>query len=268
VILSLNTFDPAISRKLHGRDLVSQKRSAIDNLTEAGVRMTLLNVLIRETNEESLAEIFELLKTNDQILSLTVQTMTYTGQGGGRWQDRRHIPVDEATEIVCSQSGGMLEASDFMARPSTHPLCYRLCYAMKTAGGLLPLSRLFDRDRLAGMLRDSYLIRLEDGESLFREAIDQLYSRGKDQYLPPLRKLIERLFPQDRVLDDARRQREAESAIKTVYIHSHMDEETFDAGRAMHCTDLVPAEPGRLIPACTYNLFYRKQDERFYVPHD
>ena len=29
--------------------------------------------------------------------------------------------------------------------------------------------------------------------------------------------------------------------------------------------DLVPAEPGRLIPACTYNLFYRMLDERFYV---
>jgi hypothetical protein len=33
----------------------------------------------------------------------------------------------------------------------------------------------------------------------------------------------------------------------------------------MMCPDLVPAEPGRLIPACTYNLFYRMKDERFYV---
>jgi uncharacterized radical SAM superfamily Fe-S cluster-containing enzyme len=44
-----------------------------------------------------------------------------------------------------------------------------------------------------------------------------------------------------------------------------MDEDTFDASRAMLCPDLVPASPGRLIPACTYNLFYRRQDERYYV---
>ncbi len=44
-----------------------------------------------------------------------------------------------------------------------------------------------------------------------------------------------------------------------------MDEDTFDCSRAMMCPDLVPAEPGRLIPACTYNLFYRMKDERFYV---
>jgi hypothetical protein len=33
----------------------------------------------------------------------------------------------------------------------------------------------------------------------------------------------------------------------------------------MLCPDLVPVEPGRLIPACTYNLFYRMKDERFYA---
>ena len=52
--------------------------------------------------------------------------------------------------------------------------------------------------------------------------------------------------------------------MRTVYLHAHMDEDTFDCSRAMLCPDLVPAEPGRLIPACTYNLFYRMKDERFY----
>ena len=61
------------------------------------------------------------------------------------------------------------------------------------------------------------------------------------------------------------RQRIAEEAVRTVYIHAHMDEDTFDCSRAMMCPDQVPAEPGRLIPACAYNLFYRMQDERFYV---
>ena len=83
VIFSLNTLDAEISRRLHGRDLVGVKRRAIENLARAGVRMTLLNVLIRDVNEYTLADLLELMREHDHILSLTVQTMTYTGQGGG-----------------------------------------------------------------------------------------------------------------------------------------------------------------------------------------
>ena len=77
-----------------------------------------------------------------------------------------------------------------------------------------------------------------------------------------------RLFPRATPLDDFQRQQVAESAVRTIYIHAHMDEDTFDCSRAMLCPDLVPAEPGRLIPACTYNLFYRMQDTRFFEPQD
>jgi 7,8-dihydro-6-hydroxymethylpterin dimethyltransferase len=265
VILSFNTLDSETSVKLHGADLVDIKLKAIENLTRAGVRMTLLNVMVRDTNEDAISGIFELMRQNDQILSLTVQTMTYTGQGGGQWGDRKHLPVDEATRIVCEQSGGMLDPSDFMPRPSTHPLCYSLCYMIKSDDAFLPFLRFAAPEKIAPLLGDSYLIRLGDDDSFFREAIDGLYARGETENLAVFRKLVEDLYPADRVLSDFQRQARAESAIRTVYIHSHMDEDTFDSGRAMLCGDLVPAEPGKLIPACTYNLFYRQQDERFYV---
>jgi len=265
VILSFNTFDGEISSQLHGRDLVDVKFRAIENLTRAGARMTLLNVMIRETNEDSIAGIFDLMRQNDQILSLTVQTMTYTGQGGGRWTARKHLPVDEATRIVCEQSGGMLEPSDFMPRPSTHPLCYSLCYMIKSDNAFLPFLRFAEAEKIAPLLNDSYLIRLGDDDSFFREAIDNLYARGETENLTVFRKLVEDLYPSQRALSQFERQSRAESAIRTVYIHSHMDEDTFDSSRAMLCGDMVPAEPGKLIPACTYNMFYRQQDERFYV---
>ena len=67
------------------RDLTEVKQQAIENLARAGVRMTLLQVLIRDVNENALPHLFELMRTNENILSLTIQTMTYTGQGGGRF---------------------------------------------------------------------------------------------------------------------------------------------------------------------------------------
>ena len=265
VILSLNTLDGQISRRLHGRDVVSDKLRAIDNLTRAGVQMTLLNVMIRGINEDAIAGLWSLMRQNDRVLSLTVQTMTYTGQGGGRFERTGHIPVDEAAQIVCRQTDGELEFGDFVTRPSAHPLCYLICYALKAGGAVVPFARLAGADRLAEMIADSYLVRPHEGQDFFTDAINQLYAQGRTEHLRVLRRLVEELYPPGRPLGPFDRQRIAESAVRTVYVHAHMDEDTFDCSRAMLCPDLVPAEPGRLIPACTYNLLYRMKDERFYV---
>ncbi len=106
VILSFNTFDRRTSTQLHGRDLVDTKLRAVENLKRAGARMTLLNVLIRGVNEDALSGLFDLMRGNDNILSLTVQTMTYTGQGGGLFTRSLHLPVDEAARIICRESRG------------------------------------------------------------------------------------------------------------------------------------------------------------------
>jgi uncharacterized radical SAM superfamily Fe-S cluster-containing enzyme len=265
VILSFNTFNQETALILHGRDVVKAKLKAIDNLTRAGVKMTLLHVMMRNTNENVIAGIFDLMRANDNILGLTVQTMTYTGQGGGHWQTRKHIPVDEAAQIVCEQSDGSLKFSDFLPRPSSHPLCYLTCYILKSGETLLPFARFASPEKLLSFMSDSYLIRLDEEEDYFRDVINQLYARGETEHLRLFRELIETLYPKKGPVTVFERQRLAESSVRTIYVHAHMDEDTFDCSRAMLCPDLVPAEPGRLIPACTYNLLYRMKDARFYV---
>ena len=265
VILSFDTFDPAVSVALHGRDIVAAKLQAIENLTRAGVKMTLLYVMVRDVNESAIEGLFRLMEANDSILSLTVQTLTYTGQGGGCVPKRRHIPVDEAVRIVCRQSNGILQFSDFLPRPSAHPLCYLTSYLLRSRGRWLPFARFAPREKLLAWMADSYLMRLEGEEAFFRSAVNDLYARGERDQLAVFRELVETLYPPDAPRSVFERQRLAESCVRTVYVHAHMDEDTFDCSRAMQCPDLVPAEPGRWIPACTYNLFYRQKDERFYV---
>ena len=265
VVLSFNTFDREVSKRLHGRDVVDAKLQAIDNLTRAGAKMTLLNVMIRQVNENAIAGILDLMRDNDNILSLTVQTMTYTGQGGGSFERTEHVPVDAAARIVAEQSAGALEFDDFVTRPSAHPLCYLICYLLKSGARLLPFARLAPRDRIEQLIADSYLVRPGRESTFFTDAINALYAEGRDEELHVLRGLVERLYPAGEAVSDFDRQQIAEAAVRTIYVHAHMDEDTFDCSRAMLCPDLVPAEPGRLVPACTYNLFYRMQDPRFYV---
>ncbi len=265
VILSFDTLNSETSRRMCGMDLVDIKKKAMDNLARAGVRMTLLNVMVRGLNENEIGDVLEIMCSDDHILGITIQTMTHTGQGGSSWPDRRHIPVDEAVAILCSHSKGRLQFSDFVQRPSAHPLCYLSCYMLKSDHGeLLPMARYLPTDEIERVTRESYLPRTDCQEELFRKMVDECYSRGDERNLQSFRDMLLRLYPPGKVLSSFERQRAAEASARTIYVHAHMDEDNFDCSRAMLCPDLVPSESGRLVPACTYNLFYRRQDPRFF----
>jgi hypothetical protein len=136
---------------------------------------------------------------------------------------------------------------------------------LKSGTQWLPFARFAPREKLLSLMEDSYLIRLEGEEQFFRDVVNDLFAKGQIEHLRLFRRLVETLYPSGKTLSVFERQRLAESCVRTVYVHTHMDEDTFDCSRAMLCPDLVPSEPGKLIPACTYNLFYRMEDERFYV---
>jgi hypothetical protein len=74
------------------------------------------------------------------------------------------------------------------------------------------------------------------------------------------------MFPPGKALPLADRQRVAERASKAIYIHSHMDEESFDVSRIMKCSVGVPETDGSNIPTCSYNVLYRERDQRFADP--
>jgi 7,8-dihydro-6-hydroxymethylpterin dimethyltransferase len=266
VALSFNTIRPHESVQLNGTDLVETKLRAIENLTEAGARITLLNVMVRGINEDATEAMLDLMCSHDSILSMCIQTMTYTGQGGGAFEPARHIPVDEATQIVCKHSRGQLKFADFLPRASAHPLCYSVCYMLKTGSTILPFTQFTTREEFLSLMKNSYLIRLDDQPRFFQDAINAAYAKADDHALSVFRQLVTTLYPSESPRPDVfQRQRLAEASVRTIYIYTHMDEDTFDCSRAVLCPDQVPDASRTMIPACTYNLFYRMQDPRFYA---
>ena len=268
VILSLDTLDAETSQRLHGRDIVSLKLRALENLERAGVQTTLLMVLVSGVNESELGRMVELALERDFIRSLTIQTMTYTGQGGGGFQPRGHIPVDGVERRIEELTGGRLRRSDFLPLPTAHPLCYGVSYLLlDEKGGAHSFSRLLGRETLARHLADGYL--LHPGEELedeLRRAIDRLWSQGGEpELLAAVKSMLQAIYPRGEELSIHERQRRAERRVKTIYVHAHMDEDTYEVGRAMRCPDQVPVDAARLIGACNYNLFYRMKDPRFWI---
>jgi uncharacterized radical SAM superfamily Fe-S cluster-containing enzyme len=267
-ILSLDTLDPGRSARLHGRDIVAEKRAALDALERAGVQTTLLMVLVGGVNEDELPLLLDLLATREHVRSLTIQTMTYTGQGGGAFEPRRHIPVEGVERRIEEATGGRIRRDDFLPLPAAHPLCYGVTYLLSGAGALHPLTRLLPRETLARQLADGYLLRPADRlEDELKAGLDRLWASGADPaILAAVKELVRTIYP-GAPLDVHERQRRAERRVKTIYVHAHMDEDTFEVGRAMRCPDQVPVDAERLVGACAYNLFHRQRDARFWVQH-
>jgi uncharacterized radical SAM superfamily Fe-S cluster-containing enzyme len=125
------------------------------------------------------------------------------------------------------------------------------------------------RAKLFELLEDSlYVQPRERVEQILRDAMDELWASGDDSdeaqaILGALKRLLREMFPESASLSLEARQRIAERATKAIYIHSHMDEETFDVGRIMRCSVGVPDEDGSNIPTCAYNVLYRERDARF-----
>jgi uncharacterized radical SAM superfamily Fe-S cluster-containing enzyme len=264
MVLSLNSFDPQKNKMIHGRDISQEKKQALSYFEKYNVPVTLLCVAIKNFNEDDISAIIAEYFPKNFVKNVVIQNMTFTGANGKNFTPREHITLDEVECFL--EKAGTFSRNDFFPLGSSHPLCYSVGYFFASDGKPLSLTMIFGREKLISMTEEGYL--LSGSPSLaddFMDGINRLWAEGADQEtLTKLRTFFKRIYPSDGTISDIERAARAEESIKSVYIHAHMDEDTFDLGRVSRCGDLVPDESGVMIPACSYNLLYREQDERFW----
>ena len=268
IIMSFNTLKRKTSKIIHGIDMVDTKIRALENLATHGVGVTLLNVMIKAVNDQEIYDIIQLSKAYPNIRSVTIQNMTFTGQGGSEFKPRKRLTLDMAIDMIETQSNGEIKKDHFFPLPSNHPLCYSIGYFFKLDNQLVSFTDLLSVSELKKLIGPNYIIRPDDQfHDKMKHAIAKSWANHRNEKLLfHIRKLLKRMYPKDKSLTSFERQRIAEESIITIYIHAHMDEDNFDVSRIVSCTDLVPVDGERLIPACAYNLFYRMKDERFFKP--
>ncbi len=270
IVLSFNSLKSDITTQMHGADILPKKLECLTILERHAIPTTLLTVCARGVNDTELGSIVDIMLTHDFVRSLTVQTMTYTGFGGRSFEPRMHLPIDAVIANIVASHPHIFQPEDFMPLPGTHPLCYSVAYVFHHSGTFLPLRRLFSGEEYERIVGRKYLIHPDDGlHELLRAKIDELWADQSgdpdaDRKLALLKHIIGELFPSRTVLTPFERQKIAEKFFKTIYIHGHMDEDTFDVSRIVRCGDLVPDASKTYIPACSYNLFYRMKDDRFW----
>jgi hypothetical protein len=271
VALSFDTFEKEADELMQGARLLDLKLRCLDLLEKYDVDTTLIPVMTKGVNDHEIGAILELAFRRPNIRHIEVHTMTFTGQSGVAFPRTGRISMFEVLTAIEETTAGVLRTSDFVSSPCAHPLCYQIAYLlMDPAGGPpVPFTRFMSREDLRAALSDRlYLEPTAKLENILREAIDRLWAFGDDgdeRTLGLLKSLLLTMFPHDRALTRDEALRAGERAIKAVYVHSHMDEETFDTERAADCCDSNCYADGRSIPVCNYNVLYRDKEPQFNV---
>ncbi len=269
IALSFDSFDREADRALQGAELVDLKLRCLELLDAHGVDTTLIPVMTRGYNDHEIGRIIELGLKLRCVRHLEVHTITYTGQGGVDFDRKGRISMNEVLERIEETTSGLLRASDFVPSPRAHPLCYQIAYLLldDEGGPPVPFARFLDAETMIACLGEHlYLEPTARLERAMQDAIDQLWARedpAEERTLRLLSNLLRKLFPSGKPLPPAEALRVAEEAAKAVYVHSHMDEETFDVERAYQCCDSNCYADGSSIPVCNYNVLYRDKEPRF-----
>ena len=269
IVLSLDTFDDATDRVLLGATTVRAKLEVLDLLKKHDVTTTILPAVAAGVNDRDVGKLLDLVLARPNLCSLELHTVAFTGQGGACFDRAARITVPDLHRLLAEHTNGGIATTDFVPSPLAHPHCYSICYLlMLDGGGYVPYARFMGRPRLFELLGDTlYVQPRQRAEEILRDALDELWARADEvpeaeRIMATLKRLLREMFPPRGLPLDERR-RIAERASKAIYIHSHMDQETFDVSRIMRCGVAVPDTDDSLIPTCAYNVLYRAADARF-----
>lgn len=269
VALSFDTFETEADELLQGARLLGIKLTCLEHLEKYGVDTTLIPVMTRGVNDQEIGKILEFALGKPNIRHIEVHTMTFTGQSGVTFPRSGRISMLEVLECIEATTAGLLRVDDFVPSPCAHPLCYQIAYLLvdPEGGTPIPFTRFMTKDELYAALSDRlYLEPTAKLEHALRESIDRLWVFGgpdSERALHLLKRLLGLMFPSNQPLSHAEALRVAEQAVKAVYVHSHMDEETFDTERAADCCDSNCYADGSTIPVCNYNVLYREKEAHF-----
>lgn len=268
IVLSFDSFEASTNQQMLGGNFLDGKLRVLELLEKYDVETTLLPVLARGVNDHEVGAFVRLALEKNFIRSVELHTMTFTGHNGQSFDRAGRYTTFEVLSDLEAQTGGLLRVSDFVPSPAAHPLCYLVTYVLRLDDGRwLPFPRFMEgedlREMLAGMLYLEPTARMEEklGDVINRLWAGELSCDDTDAVLARLRSLTDTVFA--RGLDATERLRRAEASAKAIYVHAHMDEETFDTDRIRQCCVGIREPDGTNIPSCAYNTLYRDRDARF-----
>lgn len=247
VYLQWDSLNAAALERLRGVDLSGVRRRALEHLNRLNLSTTLVVTLARGVNDGEVGEILDFAAQQPCVRGVTFQPVQDAGRTQGYDAARQRLTLGEVRTLILKQSS-LFAPEDIIPVPC-NPDALAMAYALKTAGGLTPLTRYVPPQHLLAGTRNT--IAFEHDRQL-KELVFRLFStghgpEGQAHALGQLLCCLPAVACPDLTYANVFR----------VLIMQFMDAWSFDV-RAMKksCVHIVQPD-GRLIPFEAFNLLYR-----------
>jgi len=251
IYLQFDSFERDSLLKLRGADLRKVREQALENLNRVGLSTTLVVTAAKGVNDGELGKIIEFAARQSCVRGVTVQPIQFAGRVEGPGLHTGRLTLGEVRDAILAQTSLFLP-EDIIPVPC-NPDALSMGYALKTAQGVVPLTRFVDSQVLLAGPRNTLVFEYDPvlkGE-VFKLFATNLGPEAQANRLSSLLCCLPNVkAPHDIGYKDVFR----------VLIMAFIDAVNFDV-RAMKksCVHIVQTD-GRIIPFEAFNLLYR--DER------
>jgi uncharacterized radical SAM superfamily Fe-S cluster-containing enzyme len=253
IYLQFDGLAAETSLRLRGKDLVEEKRRALDRLARARLKTILVAAIERGVNEHEIGPLVRFALSHPAVRGVTFQPVFHTA---------RHLPFDPLQRLTIpdvirgieAQTDGLFVQRDFVPVPCCFPTCSSVTYAYVDGDRVTPLPRVLDVQRHLDYIANRTV---PDLSSEVRHALEGLWSASA---IPGTQRAATQFSCASCGLDLGSSASDLVDRIFMITVKDFMDAYTFNVKSVMKCcvVELVP--DGRMIPFCAYNTVgYREQ---------
>ena len=265
ISLQFDGFKEETYQILRGKRLLHEKLRILKMLEEEGISTSLTMTVAGGVNDDQFSDLLSYLFSQTHLLSLMIQPIAFVGRGTALSKMTKRLTIPDITEALGMAGHAAVAQSDFVPLPCSHPLCFSLAFfLMLDNGGVISISRLTDAATLMDSLSNRVIFGLDSGEyERLKQMIYDLWSGpsgvlpDREVILTTLRNILKKMSRSFSSFDPREAFTLVERKVKSIFIHSFQDAETFDMARIRRCCQAYPQPDGRLIPACVNNVLRR-----------
>ncbi|MBV8657869.1 MAG: radical SAM protein [Burkholderiales bacterium] len=248
IYLQWDSFERDALMTLRGADLRQTHERALENLNRAGLSTTLVMTVGRGINDHEIGKVIEFAASQPCVRGVTLQPIQFAGRTDGLSPQGERLTLTEVRSKLLAQTT-LFEAADIIPVPC-NPDALSMGYALKTPGGIQPLTRYVGADALLAGPRNTIVF---ESDPALKAQVFKLFStnhspESQASCLSDLMCCLPRV--------------EAPATLNyqhvfRVLIMAFMDAVSFDV-RAMKKSCVHIAQPdGRIVPFESFNLLYR-----------
>lgn len=250
IYLQFDGFEPSTYLELRGQDLTELKATAIRNLSEAGIGVTLVATVKKNCNDHEVGAILEYGVSQPCVRGINYQPLAYFSGSNRPPPDR--ITLTEVLQLIEKQTNGQYRFDDFVPLPcDVERVAITMC--TNENGRFVPITRKIDVKDYLPIINNTFAFNAD--EYLRFAKGDSPLCACVGDFVRKLGSLIPARYSS---LSTSEKSDHFARNLFRVSVSSFVDCYNFDV-RSMQkeCAHFITPDLRR-IPFSAYNMFYRK----------